>query len=470
MESSFQARQLSGLSRWEAVYELVKFLAVLLLFAQVSFADSGTYLNIIKGHSPTLLLVATEGVSKDTNGKVSSWKDLASGIEFVQATAANKPFLSKLDEYRENLCLQSEDFATTWNVAGEPVSVSANSTASPVDGLQTADTITATIGSNKHTTYQVIAGMVAGESYRASVYVKAGTYQYLHFSDGGDAAWHSVAVDLSDGSSGSTGIVSKEVTSVGSGWYKVSLVFTRTNAGNAAIRVGFETDTTTTGAPPTWEAAGTETIIAWGVQLERFTANGDYVKTTTAPRHEGVSGLPVLDFDGVGDVLSSSITLGSLIANNASTIFIVAQTDTITSNDVLFSDASAYMWAGQRATGNTFEFWNYDGNNDVTAITNVANELAIFQMQHGGDKIYLSRNGVAATQASSGNTSNVTAAMNIGKATADGWDGKVFAIITFNTVLDEADRTEVYNALRGLVNNPPKGEWDSNEGGRPWFR
>jgi hypothetical protein len=280
MESSLRARQLSGLSRWEAVYELVKFLAVLLLFAQVSFADSGTYLNIIKSHSPTLLLVAGEGVSKDSSNLVSSWKDLASGIDFAQATADKQPLL---------------------------------------------------------------------------------------------------AVDA--------------------------------------------------------------------------------------------NGVPVIRFDGTDDGLASTSTLANIFAADAKTFFaVIKSSSTAAARRVISQVSNTKFFLAQNATGG-FIIYNDDGAADTLTLTGfTANQTTIVTGWHDGTNIYGSLNGATATSKASSNTSSLTGALAVGLQATQYWLGDIYAIVTYNTVLDEADRTEVYNALVAYIASKPKGEWQVSEGGRPWFR
>ena len=72
-----------------------------------------------------------------------------------------------------NLLLQSEDFTTTWTVVA--VSRTANTTVAP-NGTTTADTITASVGTNNHVIVQTITSN--NFTRTVSVYAKKGTLNF----------------------------------------------------------------------------------------------------------------------------------------------------------------------------------------------------------------------------------------------------------------------------------------------------
>ena len=156
------------------------------------------------------------------------------------------------------------------------VTATANSTVAP-NGTTTADTITASAGAGYHYAAQN-AAVVAGTTYTASMYVRAGTARYIGFGDAGDAVWHSAYLDTTDGSILNQVNCVATAVSVGGGWFLVTSTFTRTNAANAQIYVGGSTVTGNAG--PVFTAAGTETCIAWGAQLELGSTATTYNPTT----------------------------------------------------------------------------------------------------------------------------------------------------------------------------------------------
>ncbi len=109
------------------------------------------------------------------------------------------------EEPRTNICLQSEDFTTTWvNInTDEPTT---NNTAP--DGTSTADEIAATSTADQQlAVHQSFTGRTAGHSTICTVFVKTGTnagfVQLAWDADGGGTDGCFCNFDLSDGSVGS---------------------------------------------------------------------------------------------------------------------------------------------------------------------------------------------------------------------------------------------------------------------------
>jgi hypothetical protein len=216
------------------------------------------------------------------NQKIYSVKptDGTGDLTFSRASNATRVASNGLiEKVRTNLALYSQDW-TNWTLF--QATATANTTANPLDGAVNADTLT-------------ISTATTGVSYRSvstgtgiatfSAYLKAGTHDQaqIGFTDGTDFA---VNVDLTLGtitgvSSGITGTI----TSVGSGWYRVTATRTISNTStpNAFVNV----------------IVGTvgDSVIVFGAQAETGDIATDYIATTSAAVSVGpVSGLPRLDY------------------------------------------------------------------------------------------------------------------------------------------------------------------------------
>jgi hypothetical protein len=187
-----------------------------------------------------------------------------------------------------NLLRQSQTLNNAaWTAAN--ATVSADTDVAP-DGATTAETITAAnIGVANARVSQSVT-LVSGYVYTMSAYLKQGTNQYggVNVYDGTSdfgALW-----DLSNGTfvgyrTGGGTEISNSITSVGSGWYRVSMTFAATNTTGSAQVLCVVDGTLDFSATQ----AGTETIKAWGAQLCRGYNANPYLVTTTAAR----IGIPV---------------------------------------------------------------------------------------------------------------------------------------------------------------------------------
>jgi len=214
--------------------------------------------------------------------KVYSVKPLdgSGDLTFSRASSATRVASNGLiEKVRTNLALYSQDW-TNWTLF--QATATANTTANPLDGAVNADTLTIST-STTGVSYRSVATGTAVATF--SVYLKAGTHNIaqIGFTDGVDYA---VNVNLTLGtitgvSSGITGTI----TSVGSGWYRVTATRTisTTSTPNAFVNV----------------IVGTvgSTIIVFGAQVELGDIATDYIATTSAAVSVGpVSGLPRLDY------------------------------------------------------------------------------------------------------------------------------------------------------------------------------
>lgn len=188
----------------------------------------------------------------------------------------------------ENLFRQSQDFTdvTYWITNSASVSYTANTTVAP-DGTTTADTMTASVGTGtRFGSGNATNGITTGLVYTASLFVKAGTDTVVQLlfptaQFGSDAYAN---FDLSAGTVGSVGAsATATISSAGGTWYRCSITATATASSTASIGVGFAFTGNNSSATrlPSITAAGTETLILWGAQLEQRSSATSYTATTT---------------------------------------------------------------------------------------------------------------------------------------------------------------------------------------------
>jgi hypothetical protein len=241
-----------------------------------SFYDDASLVLIPSGYKTSKIYA-----EKPTNG--------SGDLTFTRDSGATRVGPDGLiEKVRTNLVLQSQAFNTTW--APTAATVTANTTANPLDGAVNSDTITLTGA----TTQKFVAQAVAQNGiYTYSVYAKAGTHNFIQLMLGNDAAVYS-NFNISTGSvTASSGCVAS-IVSVGSGWYRCSMAYSTTTADNVFI---LAIDSGTDGRFSTSSSTGT--FILFGAQLETGDIATSYLATTTAAVSAGpVINVPRLDYLG----------------------------------------------------------------------------------------------------------------------------------------------------------------------------
>ena len=167
-----------------------------------------------------------------------------------------------------NLLLRSQEFDNaSW--IKNAVTVTANTTGAP-DGTSTADTFTESATTDTHIAYQTNT-FSAFTTHTISAYFKAGTRSFamLRIGGGGFPAGVGPSIKASLTGAGTTTtlegpVSSSAITSVGDGWYRVSMTFisTATTAGYTP-QVGPHDN----GTSITYLGDGS-TVFIWGAQLE----------------------------------------------------------------------------------------------------------------------------------------------------------------------------------------------------------
>ena len=187
-----------------------------------------------------------------------------------------------LEESSTNSCLQSEDFSTTWAVAGDGA-IGANTDKAP-DGATTADNLKAdTGGSGRVAVAQSGLTFNSGSKYTVSVWAKKKELDYLEISDKLDATGVTYAktFKISDGTLGASGgtVVDSTITAYPNDWYRCTVTFTA-GAGMTTVFLKARLDNDTSTASTVTQNHG---ICLWGAQIEAKEYTTSYIPTTTAP-------------------------------------------------------------------------------------------------------------------------------------------------------------------------------------------
>jgi hypothetical protein len=197
-----------------------------------------------------------------------------------------------------NLLLQSQAMDTAANWVNETVTIAANTgdTTAP-DGTSTAEKFTDDATNTFHGIRQVNLSLTANTNYACSVFVKAGTHNFVQllFRDAtATGRYVTIVADLSTGtisenSVGASGtLVSSAITSVGNSWYRIQMVASLSAVGvvaNNTFAVRFAPlstgNTFTTFGSIEYAGTGT-TFYAWGAQVVQGSTPGDYQQTFSA--------------------------------------------------------------------------------------------------------------------------------------------------------------------------------------------
>lgn len=182
---------------------------------------------------------------------------------------------------RHSLWLQSQTFDNvSW--AKTRSTITANSVAAP-DGTLTADTLNEDgTAANSHFVGQAIT-FTAGLAYKASVYVKKGTRDWIdiQFSTVAFGSTKNAYFNVNAGVIGTSQADSATIEDVGNGWWRCSAVCTATTTALAnIILVVAESD-----GDVTFDGLSAASLYLWGAQLQLQPCHDNtYLPTTTAAR------------------------------------------------------------------------------------------------------------------------------------------------------------------------------------------
>lgn len=218
---------------------------------------------------------ATTATFVGSNGLIQTAAIDAPRFGYDPTTLAAKGLL--IEEARTNVCIQSADIDNAaWTRTG--VVVVGDTITSPA-GTTTGNTVTCSAGSSAHRVFSTAGVVTLSTTITHSVFVKAGTHSFFQIHDGSTATFYAnfnltagtvTAVNPTNGAT---------ITPYGNGWYKCTLSLISSTTASIGV-VAIIPD----GASlrnPTWTATGTESIYAWGYQIETGAFATSYIPTTT---------------------------------------------------------------------------------------------------------------------------------------------------------------------------------------------
>ncbi len=190
----------------------------------------------------------------------------------------------EIEEQRTNFLTYSEQFA---NAAWQPqlLSISSNAVIAP-DGTLTADKLTMNAVTNDDFyLYQVYSGWTNATTYTQTWYVKPAGINWVQVTgDTGTAATNFRNINISTGALGNGNYAAGSVTatSVGNGWYRISVTetATSTSASGRFILALITSDVSTRLANVNGD--GYSGIYIWGAQLEAGAFATSYIQTVAA--------------------------------------------------------------------------------------------------------------------------------------------------------------------------------------------
>ena len=228
-------------------------------------------------------------VAPSLNLDFANTKALDPRITFSRPTTASYYDANTTALAEQNLFVNSQTLQFFGSV--QNLTFVANSTAAP-DGTTTATTLNEGTNTGGHTTYQAYSS-VAGNNYTISFYVKYISSQYVSLhSNAGANTWVCSIFDVLNGvyvNSTTQGsgwaIVSNSITSVGNSWYRIVTTFTNgstNSAATAGIQLANSSTLPTNGSYGQLSYTGvSNTLYAWGAQLEQRSSVTAYNATTT---------------------------------------------------------------------------------------------------------------------------------------------------------------------------------------------
>jgi hypothetical protein len=215
-------------------------------------------------------------------GKVYSQKPVSGDgdFTFTRSSAATRVNASgNIEKETSNLLLQSNTFDTTWTQSNNPIITSGQS---GYDGTSDAWKIELTAAYG-----QILQSISISGLNCTSVYAKAGTIDFIRFRIDGSPN-SIVDFNLTDGSTAYTlGNIYATSTSVGGGWYRLSMV---SNISSSTLRIYPLVAAN--------DLSGTSGYIyIQDAQIEQGLVARDYIETTTSAVYGGITdNVPRLDY------------------------------------------------------------------------------------------------------------------------------------------------------------------------------
>ena len=298
----------------------------------MSFFDDASLVMIPSGYktSKVYSVKPTDGSGDLTFSRASTATRVnASGL--VASVASNVPRLDYtnstcpkllLEPQRTNLVLYSEALNAVWTL--NAITVTPDAATSP-SGVVNADKLIATAVAGAKYAFQLLT-VTNAVAYTSSAYFKAAEYNYAFMRLGGITGNPYVIYNLATQAVVATsGLTSSTISSVGNGWYRVTVTATQTSVVLApVVMVIPSTGYTLNGDNlPQFTGDGTSGGFVWGVQAEQGSYATSYIPT------EGTTVTRAVD-------ACSKTGISSLIGSTAGTVFFEGVYNTVNTTNTRF--------------------------------------------------------------------------------------------------------------------------------------
>jgi len=315
-------------------------------------------------------------------------------FDFNPITLACKGLL--IEEARTNLVLYSEQFDNIiWNKSQS--TITSNAIVAP-DGALTGDKLVENTATDIHWVSQSGVGLTG--TYTLSAYAQAAERNWVYFIDNSTVTGRAF-FNLSNGTIGTvsgSGSPSATITSVGDGWYRITM--TITTAGAPIFRLGLAPSDNTTN----YTGNGTSGAYIWGAQLEAGAFATSYIPTEAAAvtRNADVATMTGTNFS---DWFNADE--GTFETDFTSNGFVA--------NQMLFSSTPGDLTATIQAYWTAATTITADGGVNATmTITGAQNTPSKFVYAYKTDNYAMSINAATPSTDASGTVPSTLSQLNIG--------------------------------------------------------
>jgi hypothetical protein len=334
-----------------------------------------------------------------------------------------------------NLCLQSENFSTTWSPTNTVVSGNVAGTTDPAGG-NTADQIFETATSGNHFLAQTMT-IVSGTTYVGSVFYKkaAGSPDWMQvaFSTTGLAGFANF--NLTSGTvgnvfAGATG----RIENYGNGWYRCTLIQTASaNGTSGGPIIVFTNNTNSITRFVSYTGNTATSIYAWGAQLETGSVATSYIPTTTGTGSRSA------------DVISVSGAVSGSIGQTEGVLYIECESNNASDDVISINRNAANAVAIYKNANNSYLGRIYHSSTSIifTSASGVTGTVKIAVAYKSGDStMYIngSRVGTLDTTAITFGAALNTLAVNKATALYEGVKpSRIRAVALYSTRLTDAE-------------------------------
>jgi len=280
-------------------------------FAQLN----GTYPQVAKGTKlPTYTRASaaySEKVELDGTTKLyyvgSGWPRVCSKKDSGGVT--RKGYCSETSA--QNICLQSQTFATTWTPARATVPTTA--VVCPDGVTRTTCTLHEdnTAGNNHMINGGFNFNLTSGTTYVISVFCKAVARTWVRLSNINLSPSFDAYFDVGNGLVGTVSGATSGIINYGNGWYRCYVVLTLTSSGNEQLRIVVgEADNDVT-----FNGLNQDSLYIFGAQIETGNYPSSYIPTTTTAVTRAADSLYYTMNDGNMNTARGSLECNVLCPN-----------------------------------------------------------------------------------------------------------------------------------------------------------